>query len=148
MDDLSQLTRETTMMENRLDPKDWNRVFAPLTERYFTPEERARLSARDEGEGESGQDAWADLIGEAKALTAAGHAPSSPEAMELGCRWMAQVKRITGGDPAVVAKIRTMWDEAFTDDEFRERSPVSPELMDYMGEAIRAAYTARLIPYP
>ena len=148
MDDLSQLTRETTMTENRLDPEEWKRVFGPLTEERFTADERAAIAAREEGDGEAGQEAWAQLIGEAKALQAEGLAPVSPEAMELGVRWMAQVKRITGGDPAVAMKIRGMWGEAFKDEQFRERSPVSPELMAYMGEAIRAAYEARLMPYP
>lgn len=148
MDDLSQLTRETTMTENRLDPEEWKRVFGPLTEQRFTPEERAAIATREGDDGEAGQQAWAELIGEAKALQAEGSAPDSAEAMDLGVRWMAQVKRITGGDPTVSLKIRGMWSEAFKDDQFRERSPVSPELMAFMGEAIRAAYAARLMPFP
>jgi hypothetical protein len=131
-----------------LDPEEWKRVFGPLTERHFTPEERAAITAREQAEGEAGQEAWAQLIREAKALAAQGAPPSSAEAMDLGVRWMAQVKLFTGGDTAVNFKLQGMWNEAFKDDQFRERSPVSPDLMAYMGEAIRAAYAARLMPYP
>jgi len=145
MDDLSQLTRETTMTDNRLDQAEWQRVLSPLAEKHFTEEEEARWRERAEAAGETGEAAWAILIGEGKALLAEGRDPDSPEAMDLGRRWMALLNRFSGGDPAVHAKIKVMWAEAFEDKAFREKSPVSPELMEYVGEAIRAAYTAGLL---
>jgi MerR family transcriptional regulator, thiopeptide resistance regulator len=148
MDDLSQLTRETTMMENRLDPEDWKRVFEPLRKKHFTPEEQARMTENSKAEGEAGQQAWAELIGEAKALKAEGAPPASAEAMDLAVRWMGQARGILGGDPAIGFKMNQMWKEAFQDEAFRERSPVSPELMAYVGQAISAAYAARLMSFP
>ncbi len=147
MDDLSQLTRETTMQENRLDPKEWRRVFGPLADKHFTPEEQAAITARESAEGEAGQDAWAELIGEGKGLLSEGVDPTSAEAMDLAIRWMALFNRFSGGDPVVQQKVGAMWKEAYKDDQFRETSPVSPELMDYMGAAIRSAYAAGLTTY-
>jgi len=148
MDDLSQLTRETTMTENRLDREEWQRVLGPLSEKHFTPEEEARWQERARAEGADAQEAWAALIGEGKALLAEGLDPSSPEAMDLGRRWMALLNRFSGGDPAVHEKIKVMWAEAFKDEDFRKKSPVSPELMEYVAAAIRAAHAAGLMAYP
>jgi hypothetical protein len=61
---------------------------------------------------------------------------------------MGLLNRFSGGNPAVHAKIEAMWKEALQDEQFRERSPVSPELMQYAGEAIRAAYLAGKLAYP
>jgi hypothetical protein len=63
----------------------------------------------------------------------------------MAVRWMGLLNRFSGGDPAVHVKIEAMWKEAFKDDQFRERSPMSPELMEYVGVAIRSAYAAGLM---
>lgn len=148
MDDLSQLTRETTMTDNRLDREEWQRVLGPLAEKHFTPEEEALWQERAKAAGGDAQEAWAALIGEGKRLLAEGLDPGSLEAMELGRRWMELLNRFSGGDPAVHAKIKVMWAEAFKDKAFRDKSPVSPELMEYVSEAIRNAYAAGLMAYP
>jgi DNA-binding transcriptional MerR regulator len=148
MDDLSQLTRETTMTETKLDQEQWQRVLSPLAEKHFTPEEEARWQERALAEGADAQEAWAALIGEGKMLLEEGLDPGSPEAMDLGRRWMTLLNRFSGGDPAVHEKIKVMWAEAFKDQEFREKSPVSPELMEYVAVAIRSAYAAGLMAYP
>jgi DNA-binding transcriptional MerR regulator len=148
MDDLSKLTRETTMTENRLDQEQWNRVLSPLAEKHFTAEEEARWRERASAEGIDGEEAWGALIGEGKTMLAEGLEPSSPQAMDLGRRWMDLLNRFSGGDPVVHEKIKVMWKEAFQDRDFRETSPVSPELMEYVSEAIRSAHAAGLIAYP
>ena len=148
VDDLSQLTRETTMTENRMDPEEYKRVFEPLSAKHFTPEDEARWREREIAEGEGGQEAWASIIAEGKGLLAKGLAPSSTEAMDLAVRWMALLHRFSGGDPDVHAKIEAMWKEAFQDQTFRERSPMSPELMEFVGQAMRSAYAAGLMAYP
>jgi DNA-binding transcriptional MerR regulator len=148
MDDLNQLTRETTMDSNRLDPAEWNRVFGPLTRKHFTPAEQAVMAERQRRSGEAGQNAWSDLFTEAKAAFAEGADPASPELMDLACRWMALAKAVNGEDPVVIMKVGIMWDEAFQDADFRERSPVSPELMAYVKRAIIAAYAAGVMSPP
>jgi hypothetical protein len=55
------------------------------------------------------------------------------------------LNRLSGGDPAVHAKIEAMWKEALQDEQFREKSPMSPELMEYVGEAIRSAHAVGLV---
>lgn len=148
MDDLTELTRETTMTDNRMDPEEYRRVFGPLAARHFSVEDEARWRERELAEGEGGQQAWEAVIAEGKALLAEGLDPDSPPAMDLAVRWMALLNRFSGGDPEVHAKISAMWKEAFRDEQFRERSPMSPELMEWVGEAIRSAYAAGLMPYP
>jgi DNA-binding transcriptional MerR regulator len=148
VDDLSQLTRETTMQENRLDPEQWGEVFAPLSAKYFTPEEEAAFRDRQEASGEDMDAVWAELIGEGKSLLAQGKDPDSAEAMDLGRRWMGRLNQMSGGDPLIHQKIEALWKEAFQNDEFREKSPMSPELMEWVGVAIRSAYAAGLMPYP
>jgi DNA-binding transcriptional MerR regulator len=148
MDDLTELTRETTMSDNRMDPEEYKRVFGPLAAKHFTPEDEARWRERQIAEGEGGQAAWEAVIAEGKALLAEGLDPASPEAMDLAVRWMGLLNRFSGGDPAVHAKIEAMWKEAFQDDRFRERSPMSPELMEWAGAAIRSAYAAGLMGIP
>jgi DNA-binding transcriptional MerR regulator len=145
MDDLSQLTRETTMKDNRLDPEQWKRVFEPLSAKHFTPEEEAAWTARNATSGEDLNAAWMALVDEAKSLLARGLDPDAPESMDLGRRWMAMLNRLSGNDPRVNAKIEAMWKEALQDDDFREKSPMSPELMEYVGEAIRSAHAAGLV---
>jgi len=148
MDDLTELTRETTMSDNRMDSEEYKRVFGPLAARHFTPEEEERWRELEKAHGGGSQEAWAELIGQGKAFLADGQDPSSPEAMDLACRWMALFDRVSGGDPIVQAKVGAMWKEAFEDDEFRARSPVSPELMEWVGAAIRSAYAAGLLSHP
>ena len=148
MDDLTELTRETTMSDSRMDPEEYQRVFGPLAAKHFTPEDEARWREREIAEGEGGQQAWEAVIAEGKALLAEGLDPGAREAMDLAVRWMALLERFSGGDPQVHAKIEAMWREAFQDQQFRERSPMSPELMEWVGMAIRSAHAAGLMPYP
>jgi DNA-binding transcriptional MerR regulator len=148
VDDLSQLTRETTMQETRLDPGEWGHVFRPLAARYFTADEEDQYRARQAAEGQDMDAVWAGLIVEGKALLAQGKDPGSDEAMDLGRRWMGMIDRLSGGDPEAHEKAEAMWREALKDDAFRERSPMSPELIEWAGQAIRSARAAGLIVDP
>ena len=136
------------MSDSRMDPEEYQRVFGPLAAKHFTPEDEARWREREIAEGEGGQQAWEAVIAEGKALLAEGLDPGAREAMDLAVRWMALLERFSGGDPQVHAKIEAMWREAFQDQQFRERSPMSPELMEWVGMAIRSAHAAGLMPYP
>lgn len=148
MDDLIQLTRETTMDSNRLDPAEWKRVFGPLTQKHFTEAERTTMLERQVAGGEAIQQAWSALIGEAKAAYAAGVDPASPPMNDFARRWMTLAKQMVGADPVVLDKVDAMWTEAFEDKDFRERSPFSPEVMAFVRQAVQAAYAVRAIAYP
>ena len=112
IDDLIQLTKETTMttQEQRCEMKA---IFDPLVERHYTGEERAALRTRFYDEAQAAQ-AWDGLMAEARALMAKGD-PASADAKDLARRWKAQVNLFTGGDPAIAAKARTVWNEAMAD---------------------------------
>ena len=147
-DDLTQLTRETAMSDATLSQDDWRNIFEPLNAKHFTETERAAMDARSHAEGEAGQAAWGALITEAKVALINGLDPASPAGMDLAVRWMALTKRFTGGDPAVNMKVKTVWQEAFRDPDFRARSPVSPEMMDFIRSAFGYAVTAGLASFP
>ena len=137
-DDLTHLTRETAMSETMTD-LDWSQTFDPLAEKHLSPEEiRAIQSRHGDFDPEKVARDWDALITEGKALMAKGD-PSSPEAADHARRWMAQVSLTTGGDTAVTQKVGAMWMDAFKDPDFREKSPMSPELMQFVGEAYRRA---------
>ncbi len=137
-DDLTQLTRETVMTKQTLTGEQMQAVFEPLGAKHFTDEEKAALARRAEIEGEAGDQDWAAMIAEATVVMA-NHGPTDPEAMDMARRWMALVGRFTGGDPDMNRKVRDMWQDAYQDPDFRERSPVSPQMMAYVGEAYRFA---------
>ena len=136
-DDLTHLTRETAVTKSMTD-LDWQRTFEPLGEKMLTPEERAAIASRHAFDPETVAREWDALITEARELMAKGD-PATPQAHDLAKRWMAQVARSTGGDPIVNEKVGAMWQEAFKDPDFREKSPMSPELMRFVGEAHRSA---------
>jgi DNA-binding transcriptional MerR regulator len=148
MDDLTQLTRETAMSDNIFSREEWKRVFHPLYDKLFTPEEREAVDARNREEGEHGQAAWGEMMTEAAVAMANRLDPASPEAMDLATRWMALARRFTGGDPGVSMKVSAMWQEAFKDDQFRQRSPVTPQMMAFISEAFKNAVAAGKATFP
>lgn len=137
-DDLTQLTRETAMSEKMSD-EEMAEVFKPLADKHFTPEEQAAL-ADNKPYFDQAQVTreWDALIAEARALQAKGD-PGSPEAADLARRWMSQVERFTGGDPAVSQKVGAMWQEALSDPGAAPRMPMDLALMRFVGEAHRRA---------
>ena len=139
-DDLTRLTRETAVTTEKMTDQEWKAVFDPLADKHFTPKEQAALLDRKDDYFDQAQVTreWDALIAEGKALQAKGD-PGSPEAMDLATRWMAQVERFTGGDPAVNAKVGAMWKEALADPSTAPRMPMTPELMGFVGEAYRRA---------
>ena len=97
----------------------------PVFERHFTPEEQEQFRARklsfDQKEVTR---EWDGLIAEGRDLQAKGD-PGSPEAMDLSRRWMAQVRRFTGDDPAMIAKSAQANMELFSDPEAARKMPLT-----------------------
>jgi DNA-binding transcriptional MerR regulator len=137
-DDLTRLTRETTMTE-KMNDADWNRTMQPIIDRHFTADEQEALKARkfsfDQAEVTR---TWDSLIAEGKAAQAKGD-PSSPEAMDLARRWMAQVRLFTGDDPAVYAKSANVNMEALSDPAVAPKMPFDLSLMQFVGAAYKCA---------
>ena len=146
-DDLTQLTRETAVSDSKLSQEEWKRVFLPLYDKHFSAEERALVEARGREEGAAGQAAWGVMITEGAVAMANALDPASPEAMDLAIRWMALAKRFTGGDPIATLKVSNMWQEAFKDEQFRQNSPVTPEMMAFISQAYKHAVAAGLTTF-
>jgi MerR family transcriptional regulator, thiopeptide resistance regulator len=137
-DDLTHLTRETAMSDT-MSGDDWNRLMQPVIDRHFTPEEQQAFAARKFSfNQEEVSRAWDALIAEARALQAKGDT-TSPEAMDLAARWMAQVRLFTGDDPAMVAKSARVNMDALSDPETARKMPFDLSLMRFVGEAHRHA---------
>ncbi|HLY05113.1 MAG TPA: MerR family transcriptional regulator [Rhizomicrobium sp.] len=140
VDDLIQLTKETTMTTKQ-QHDEIKAVFDPLVEKTFTKDEIEALKQRafDQEEASRG---WDALMAEAKELMRKGD-PTSPEAQNLARRWKAQVALFTQGDPNVAARIRTMWNEAMANPETAPKLPLNPEIFAFVEKAWKARRSQR-----
>ena len=111
-----------------------------MAERYYTPEQLARLEQRRTELGDEGmrkaEAAWAELIAEAEELRASGAAPTDPLVAPLADRWMALIRQFTGGDMGIHASLNEMYETEGS--EKASRGTVSPELMAWMRDAVEA----------
>jgi DNA-binding transcriptional MerR regulator len=136
IDDLIQLTKETTMT-TRQQHEDMKAIFDPLVEKHMTREEIESLRARAFDQAEASR-AWDGLMAEAKDLMAKGD-PASPQARDLARRWMAQVSQFTGGDMALAGKVKAMWQDAMADPGAAPKLPLNPEIFAFVQKAWNAA---------
>lgn len=131
VDDLSQLTKEVAMS----DDETMKQIFDPLAQRHFSPEELKGLEARQhEFDPAESAATWGALMAECKALMEKGD-PTSPEAMDLAGRWMAQVAKFTGGDPGLFAKAGAIWKDAMADPAAAPKLPMNPEMFGFIARA-------------
>jgi len=137
IDDLANLNTET-VMTTKPDPEELKTLFSAFADKHFTADERARMHARME-EGQYDQQdisaRWDALIAEARTVAAAGD-PASPAAQDLARRWRAQVLQFTGGSPELAGKVRAFWNDALADPKMAAATPLTPELMAFMGKAM------------
>ncbi len=132
LDDLTHLTRETTMSEQI---PEWAQKMKPIVEREFTPADRDAMTAiGGDFDPIKVKAQWDALIDEAKSLV--GSDPSTPQALGLARRWRDMVHRATGGDAALNAKLGAVWQEGFKDPDVRPVLPFGPEVMAWVGSAI------------
>ncbi len=110
-----------------------------MYEKYYTPEQLARLETRRAAVGEARikavQEEWPQLITAVRAEMEKGTDPSDPTVVALARRWMALVQEFTGGDPGIARSLETMYQN---EPAARERSGLDPALMAYVQKA-RAA---------
>lgn len=133
IDDLTQLTKETTMTRKATD-EEMKAIFDPLAAKHFTPEQLAELGKRPTNQAEATRE-WDALIAEAKALMAKGD-PASPAAIDLARRWQAQVAKFTGGDPELFKRAGQVWKDAMADPEAAPKLPMNPEIFAFVGKAM------------
>ncbi|MBV9549119.1 MAG: MerR family transcriptional regulator [Alphaproteobacteria bacterium] len=137
IDDLANLNMET-VMTTKPDPEELKTLFSAFADKHFTADERAQMHAKMEDRKYDQQEItarWDALIAEAKTVMAAGD-PASPAAQDLARRWRAQVLAFTGGDPELAAKVRAFWNDALKDQKMASATPLTPDLMAFMGRAM------------
>jgi len=110
-----------------------------MFDKYYTPEQLDQLEQRrrelgDERQAEYHRE-WEELIAEAKAEHAKGTDPRDPRMRAIASRWRELIEAFTGGDPGILNGLKTMFEEEGP--ERASRGAIDPELMSYVGEALR-----------
>ena len=112
-----------------------------MHEKYFDADQLEQLEER---RGLLGQDAieasqreWADLIAAVQAERLRGTDPGDDRMQALARKWQGLIEQFTGGDPAIMQSLKTMYETEGP--EKASRGMVDPELMEYMGRAIEIA---------
>jgi len=136
VDDLIQLTKETTMTSKE-QREEMKAIFDPIIQKNFSKEELESLRARSYNQEDAAR-TWDGLLAEARALMAKGDA-TSPEAQDLARRWKAQVAQFAQGDPAIAAKAKAVWSEAMANPDTAPKLPLSPEIFAFIEKASKAA---------
>ncbi len=134
IDDLTQLTKETTM-SNKLDSEEWKAMFDPLIQKNYAPEDLAKASGQHFDQEEVSK-AWNILFEDAKAVMAKGD-PYSPEAMAVARRWSALVNQFTQGNPKLAEGSSKVWKDAFADPKIAPRLPVGADLFAFVGKGMQ-----------
>ena len=135
-DDLTQLTRETAMTETMTN-EEWARTMQPYVDKHFSSEEQDALKARKNDYDPSQiMGEWDVLFAEGRELQAKGD-PSSPEAIDLAKRWMAQVRKFTGDDPAMITKSAKVQMDALADPQTAPKMTYDLSLFQFVGEPNR-----------
>jgi MerR family transcriptional regulator, thiopeptide resistance regulator len=135
LDDLTTLTRETTMTDQA---PDWAKKMQPMIDRNLSAEDKAAIASRA-GDYDQAQVSaqWEALIAEAKPLV--GTDPGAPQAQDLARRWKAMVHKATGGDPEVTARMGRVWQDSFADPKVAPILPFGPEVMAFVSQAMARA---------
>jgi DNA-binding transcriptional MerR regulator len=134
LDDLTTLTRETTMNDQA---PEWARKMQPIIDHHlseadkaamFRPGRDSELDPREYGRQ------WEEVIAEARSLV--GTDPAAPEALEVARRWRALVMVSTGGDMAITAKMSEAWREALADPDVAPVLPFTSDVWTFVGQAM------------
>ncbi len=134
IDDLTTLSKETTMTETMSD-EAWGEIFDPLVKKHFTPQEIEAFQARAPADQRAVGEQWAAIIAEANGMMERGVDPASPAVLNMARRWKAMQELSTGGDPDVTLKVWTMWSEAMSDPATAPKLPMNAALFAYVGKA-------------
>jgi DNA-binding transcriptional MerR regulator len=110
-----------------------------MIERHYTPEQLDALAKRRDALGPEGmvqaQQAWTDLIADARAQMALNAPPNSPEVLAVAQRWQTLVRAFTGGDPGITRSLNNLYTNE--DPAVASRGAVDRALFDYIGQAIQ-----------
>jgi DNA-binding transcriptional MerR regulator len=112
-----------------------------MSEQYYTPEQRADLARRAEAMGPEGmakaQQDWVDLYASLDELREAGVDPADERVQALAAKARSLLEMFTGGDPAMYASLKTMYETEGA--EKASRGMVTPERAAYLQAAMDAS---------
>lgn len=117
-------------------------MIGELSEKYYTPEQRASLEqrARDVGEDRmrDAQTEWAELIAAVREQMQRGADPASETMSSLARRWKALIEEFTGGDAGIRKSLGNMWS---SEAGLHKMTGLDADVMQYAGKAIAALKT-------
>lgn len=110
-----------------------------MSEKYYTPEQLEQLDKRREHLGEERlreyEREWQELIAAAGVEKDNGTDPADPRMQQIAARWRELIEEFTGGDDGILNSLKTMYQQEGP--ERASRGSIQPELMQYVGEALR-----------
>ena len=112
-------------------------------EKYYTPEQRAKLARRAEQVGQErirqGTVAWAEVFEGMRSAMARSVDPGAEEVQALARQARGLIRDFTGGDPGIEASLRRMYrEEGGVNVIRRYGGSMDPELWSYYGKAMQA----------
>jgi DNA-binding transcriptional MerR regulator len=131
IDDLTTLTKETSMASKLTRQTYFHPALVPHQHKYFTPEEIASFASREDFDQERDIAVWYGLFDELKKLTVAGDA-ASPAALDLGRRWLAKGTDFDRGDQQVAGRLRNMVRDALADPVTAPQMPFSADDLAFL----------------
>ncbi|MFT4077453.1 MAG: MerR family transcriptional regulator [Asticcacaulis sp.] len=142
--DLIALTKETLMTKRSYTLDD---IYKDIAANHLTEAERATLTRDGVPVLLQPDPVWPCLHAEAERLMAIGD-PNSIEAIELARRWMEKVFEVTGGNPALTRKVRTVARHLHDNPTYQAASTSSNPMMDFVQKAYASAIAAGVMPKP
>ncbi len=110
-----------------------------MSEKYYTPEQLEQLDKRREDLGEERlreyEREWQELIAAAETEKNNGTDPADARMQLIAARWRELIEEFTGGDEGILNSVKTMYQQEGP--ERASRGSLQPELMEYVGEALR-----------
>ena len=110
-----------------------------MIEKYYTKDQLAQLDERRQALGDAAVKAveaeWTELFAKLAAEMDKGTPPDAPEIRPLALRSMELIRMFTGGDPAIEASAKRMYDENPVD---KIHPGFDPAIFTYMQKAIAA----------
>ena len=131
IDDLANLTKETSMASKLTRPTYFHPALVPHQHKYFRPDEIDALASREDLDQEREIAIFFGMIDDLKRLAAVGD-PGSHEALDLGRRWKAQTHAVTHGDRELAGRMRAMTRDALADPVTAPQMPFSAKELAFL----------------
>jgi DNA-binding transcriptional MerR regulator len=131
IDDLANLSKETSMASKLTRPTYFHPALVPHQHKYFRPEEIEAFASRESFDQEREIAIFFGMIDELKKLVAKGD-PGSTDALDLGRRWRAHSQAVTPGGQDVALRMRNMVKDAFADPVTAVQMPFSAQDLAFL----------------